>query len=67
MLANNPVDHAKMKYIEVHYHFVRENVLAREVDLVYVNTEEEMADVFTKALGIEKLHKFRSLVYSRWI
>ena len=38
MLANNLVYHARMKHIEVHYHFVREKVLAREVDLVYVST-----------------------------
>ena len=40
MLANNPVYHARTKHIEVHYHFVREKVLAGEVDLVYVNTKE---------------------------
>ena len=61
-LANNPVYHARTKHIEVHYHFVREKILAREVDLVYVSTEEQVADYFTKALGIEKLHRFRSLL-----
>ena len=40
MLANNPIYHARTKHIEVHYHFVREKILAREVDLVYVSTEE---------------------------
>ena len=62
MLANNPVYHASTKHIEVHYHFVREKVLAREVDLVYVSIEEQMVDVFMKALDIEKLHRFRSLL-----
>ena len=52
MLANNPVYHARRKHIEVHYHFVREKVLDREVDLVYVSTEEQVADILTKALGI---------------
>ena len=32
--------------------FVREKVLAREVDLVYVSTEEQVDDVLTKDLGI---------------
>ena len=62
MLANNQVYHARTKHIEVHYHFVREKVLAGEVDLVYVSIEEQVADIFTKALGIEKLHRFRSLL-----
>ena len=50
-LARNPVFHARTKHIEVHYHFVREQVLAGDIDLVYVSTEEKVADIFTKALG----------------
>ena len=33
MLSNNRVYHTRTKHIDVHYHFVREKVLAREVDL----------------------------------
>ena len=40
MFANNPIYHARTKHIEVHYHFVREEVLVEEVDLVYVSIEE---------------------------
>ena len=53
MPANNPMYHARIKHIEVHYHFVREKVLVGDIDLVYVNTEEHVASMFTKALGIE--------------
>ena len=58
-LASNPVFHARTKHIEVHYHFVREKVLAGEVELRYVGTEDQVADIFMKALGAEKLRKFR--------
>ena len=54
--------HARSKHIEVHYHFVREKVLAGVVDLAYVSTEDQVADIFTKPLGTEKLHRFRSLL-----
>ena len=54
-LARNPVFHARTKHIEVHYHFVREKVLAGEIDLAYVSTHEHVADIFTKALGAKKL------------
>ncbi|MCO5604381.1 hypothetical protein L7F22_058546 [Adiantum nelumboides] len=57
-LAENPVFHARTKHIEVHYHFVRDQVLASDIDLVYVSTEEQVADIFTKALGAEKLRRF---------
>jgi hypothetical protein len=59
--ANNPVYHAKIKHIEVHYHFIREKVLPKEIDLVHVNTENQVVDIFTKALGTDKLKKFRQM------
>ncbi len=34
LLANNPVYHARTKHIEVHYQFIREKVLATEIDLI---------------------------------
>ncbi len=58
LLANNPVYHARTKHIEVHYHFIREKVLAKEIDLIHVNTEDQVADIFTKDLGTDKLKKF---------
>ena len=39
-LARNPVYHAHTKHIEVHYHFIWERVLAGEIDLVYVSTQD---------------------------
>jgi len=61
-LARNPVFHARTKHIEVHYHFIRERVLAGDIDLVYVSTHEQVADIFTKALGAEKLRGFRTML-----
>jgi hypothetical protein len=57
-LAKNPVLHAQTKHIEVHYHFVREHVLSGEVELQYVPTDRQTADVFTKPLGLDKLRQF---------
>jgi hypothetical protein len=42
----------------VHYHFIREKVIAKEIDLIHVNIEDQVADIFTKALGTDKLKKF---------
>ena len=57
-LAWNPVFHAQTKHIEVHYHFIRECVLASDVDLQHISTNLQMADIFTKALGADKLWQF---------
>ncbi len=62
LLANNPVYHARTKHIEVHYHFIREKVLAKEIDLIHVSIEDQVADIFTKALGTDKLRKFRKML-----
>jgi len=58
LLANNPIYHARTKHIEVHYHFIREKVLAKKINLIHVSTKDQVADIFTKALGIDKLKKF---------
>jgi hypothetical protein len=62
LFANNLVYHARTKHIEVHYHFIREKVLVKEIDLIHVSTEDQIADIFTKALGTDKLKKFRKML-----
>ena len=57
-LAWNPIFHARTKHIEVHYHFVRECLLTGEIELVYVPTDQETADIFTKPLGLDKFQQF---------
>ena len=50
--------HSCTNHIEAHYHFMHEQVLSREVELVYVLTDRETADIFTKPLGLDKLRQF---------
>ncbi|KAL6978564.1 hypothetical protein U1Q18_052643 [Sarracenia purpurea var. burkii] len=50
-LATNHVFHARTKHIEVDYHFVREKVVARLIDLQYISTIYQLADIFTKAFS----------------
>jgi hypothetical protein len=64
LLVNNLVYHVKTKHIEVHYHFIKEKVLVREINLIHVSIEDQVVDIFTKALGTEKLKSLRKcLVY----
>jgi hypothetical protein len=49
-LANNPVYHARSKHIETHYNFVREKIQSNEIDVLYCNTNDNAADIFTKPL-----------------
>ena len=58
-VARNLVFHARTKHIEVHYHYVRERLSAGEISLAYVPTQDNLADLFTKALSREKFEAFR--------
>ena len=61
-LERNLLFHARTKHIEVHYHFIWECVLAGSIDLVYIGTNEQVADIFTKALGAEKFCRFWTML-----
>ena len=50
-LAQNPVFHARTRHIEVHYHYIQERIVARDIDLWYVGINVQMTDFFTKAVG----------------
>ncbi|GKE42937.1 retrovirus-related pol polyprotein from transposon TNT 1-94 [Tanacetum coccineum] len=55
-LCCNNVQHSRSKHIDIRFHFIKEQVKHGVVELYFVNTEYQLADIFTKALGREKLN-----------
>nr|GEV72562.1 hypothetical protein [Tanacetum cinerariifolium] len=53
-ISCNPVQHSRTKQIDVRYHFIKENVEKGIVELFFVRTEYQLADLFTKALPEER-------------
>ncbi|GKE97641.1 hypothetical protein Tco_0020992 [Tanacetum coccineum] len=54
-ISCNPVQHSKTKHIDIRYHFIKEHVEKGTVELYFVRTEYQLADLFTKALPKERL------------
>ena len=49
-LAKNPVFHQRTKHIDLRFHFVREKVEDKEIEICYTPTSEMQADFLTKNL-----------------
>ncbi len=50
-LSENPTFHGRSKHIDIRYHHLRDCVVKRIMLLLYVSTEEQDADILTKALS----------------
>ncbi|GJY34609.1 retrovirus-related pol polyprotein from transposon TNT 1-94, partial [Tanacetum coccineum] len=53
-ISCNPVQHSKTKHIDIRYYFIKENVEKGTMELYFVRTKYQLADLFTKALPIER-------------
>nr|GFD15361.1 retrovirus-related Pol polyprotein from transposon TNT 1-94 [Tanacetum cinerariifolium] len=53
-ISCNPIQHSRTKHIDVRYHFIKKKVKKGIVELFFVGTEYQLADLFTKALPVER-------------
>jgi hypothetical protein len=58
-LSVNHVFHARMKHIEVDYHFVRERVLKKLLKIDFISSKDQVAYGFTKPLLVRLLENFK--------
>ena len=58
-LSANPVFHARMKHIEVDYHFVRERVSQKQLQIKFISSKDQLADIFTKPLPLPQFEACR--------
>jgi hypothetical protein len=61
-LAKNPIFHERSKHIKPKYHFIRDCMEAKKIELEFVPTEHQLADILTKPLGRVRLAELRSSI-----
>ncbi|GJT77824.1 hypothetical protein Tco_1044549 [Tanacetum coccineum] len=49
-ISNNPVLHSRTKHIDIRYHFIRDRILKGDIELHFIPTQYQLADIFTKPL-----------------
>ncbi|KAJ1599476.1 hypothetical protein NDA14_002818 [Ustilago hordei] len=59
-VSKDPAQHWKLKHIDTKYHFIRNNVQEGRVQIKYVDTTRNLADVLTKPIGRQAMQQARS-------
>jgi hypothetical protein len=59
-MVDNPVEHSRTKHIDIRYHFLRDHRQKGDIEIAYVNTQNQLADIFTKPLDEKTFSKLRN-------
>jgi hypothetical protein len=59
-MADNPVEHSRTKHIDIRYHFLRDQQQKGDIEIAYVSTHNQLADIFTKPLDEKTFSKLRN-------
>ena len=64
-LAENPLSLSNSKHVDVRYHFLRELAASGDISVQYLRTEDQLADILTKAIGRESFERHRDFLLGR--
>ena len=59
-LTKNPIQHSKTKHIKIRHHFIRDHIQKGDIEIMFVKTENQLADLFTKPLARDRFNKPRT-------
>jgi hypothetical protein len=59
-MVDNPVEHSRTKHVDIWYHFLRYHQQKGDIEIAYVSTHNQLADIFTKPLDEKTFSKLRN-------
>jgi hypothetical protein len=62
-MVDNPIEHSRTKHIDIRYHFLRDHQQKGDIEIAYVSTHNQLADIFTNALDEKTFSKLRNEIY----
>jgi len=61
-LAKNPVHHSRTKHFDLKYHFIIDLVQKKDIELKHINTQHQLADIFTKEIAKDQFLALRDKI-----
>lgn len=58
-ITKNPIMHSRTKHIHIRHYFLCDHVLKRDIEFAFMDTHNQLADIFTKPLAKESPYKVR--------
>jgi hypothetical protein len=59
-MTDNPVEHSRTKHIAIRYHFLRDHQQKGDIEIAYINTKYQLADIFIKPLDEKTFTELRN-------
>ena len=57
-----PIQHSRSKHIDIKHNFIRDHIQKGDIELRFVNTKSQIADIFTKPLAKDRFYHIRNLL-----
>ena len=65
VLVKNPIVHQRSKHVDIKFYFICDEINKGSILLEFIETEENVADVFTKPMTRIKLNTFRKIIVDK--
>ena len=62
-LSKDPVNRRRCKHIDLKYHFIRDALLKKKIEIIYCPTTDMIANIMTKPMTKLKLERFKRLLF----